>query len=141
MNNKGITLVALVVTIIILIILATVTIGLILGQDSLFGKAEEGRQKTELAQIGERLNTAGAAVLIEVQALDIEFDATTEVATPTLKSALSAHLSTEDAAIVDAGTESQKTLTVEHTLGNFKMTYTFDAATNRSDHVIEKVTP
>ena len=42
-GNKGITLVALVVTIIVLIILAGVSISLVLGQDGVVQKAKEGR--------------------------------------------------------------------------------------------------
>ena len=42
-STKGITLVALVVTIIVLIILAGVSIGLILGQDGIVQKAKQGR--------------------------------------------------------------------------------------------------
>ena len=42
-NNKGITLVALVVTIIVLIILAGVSISLVLGQDGVVQKAKAGR--------------------------------------------------------------------------------------------------
>ena len=42
-SNKGITLVALVVTIIVLIILAGVSISLVLGNDGILGKAKSGR--------------------------------------------------------------------------------------------------
>lgn len=45
-QNKGITLVALVVTIIVLLILAGVTIATVLGQDGIFQKAEEAKKKT-----------------------------------------------------------------------------------------------
>ena len=42
-EQKGITLVALVITIIVLIILAGVSIALVLGQDGILTKAREGR--------------------------------------------------------------------------------------------------
>ena len=42
-GQKGITLVALVVTIIVLIILAGVSISLVLGSDGILGKAKSGR--------------------------------------------------------------------------------------------------
>ena len=66
--KKGITLVALVVTIIILLILATVTISLILGDNSMFGRAAEGKTKTELTQVGERLQNAATAMLTDILA-------------------------------------------------------------------------
>ena len=43
-NQKGITLVALVITIVILIILATVAISFAFGQDGLLGYAEDSRE-------------------------------------------------------------------------------------------------
>lgn len=45
-SQKGITLVALVVTIIVLLILAGVTIALVLGQDGIFGKAQTAATET-----------------------------------------------------------------------------------------------
>ncbi len=65
--KKGITLVALVVTIVILLILATVTIALIIGENSMFNRANEGKVKSELSQIGERMQSAGAAILADYQ--------------------------------------------------------------------------
>ena len=64
--KKGITLVALVVTIIILLILATVTISLILGENSLFNRTREGQVKTELTQVGERLQNASTAMITDI---------------------------------------------------------------------------
>ncbi len=59
-HNKGITLVALVITIIVLIILAGVSINLVLGEDGVFKKAIESKEKTEQAAINEQtmLNSA-----------------------------------------------------------------------------------
>ena len=48
-SNKGITLVALVVTIIVLIILAGVSISLVLGSDGILGKAKAGRNNYAVA--------------------------------------------------------------------------------------------
>ena len=52
-NNKGITLVALVVTIIVLIILAGVSISLVFGQDGIIAKAKKAAKVTEEARIAE----------------------------------------------------------------------------------------
>ena len=45
-RNKGITLIALVVTIIVLLILAGVTIAMVLGQDGIFKKAQTAKEMT-----------------------------------------------------------------------------------------------
>lgn len=50
-NKKGITLIALVVTIIVLLILAAVTIALILGPDGMVSKARESKLATRYASI------------------------------------------------------------------------------------------
>ncbi len=50
MKNKGITLVALVVTIIIMLILAGVTIGLVTGENGLFKMAQQSVEKYQTAQ-------------------------------------------------------------------------------------------
>jgi len=57
-KEQGITLISLVVTIIVLIILAGVSINLILGQDGIINKAKEAKQNMELAAAEEatRLN-------------------------------------------------------------------------------------
>ena len=54
-KNSGITLVALVVTIIVLIILAGVSIGLLLGENGIITKAREAKNIQELAEIKEKL--------------------------------------------------------------------------------------
>ena len=49
-NSKGITLVALVVTIVVLLILAGVSINLVLGENGLITQAQEAKRKTLLAE-------------------------------------------------------------------------------------------
>lgn len=53
-NNNGITLIALVVTIIILIILATVTLKVVLGEGSLIQRAQQAKDLTEQAKLEEQ---------------------------------------------------------------------------------------
>ena len=48
-NKKGITLIALVITIIILLILAAVAIQLALGENGLIGRAQSGQEKQSMA--------------------------------------------------------------------------------------------
>ena len=56
-SMKGITLIALVITIIILLILAGVTINLVMGEDGILGKAKQATEKTEIASIKEQIQT------------------------------------------------------------------------------------
>lgn len=50
-QNKGITLVALVVTIVVLIILAGVAIASIVGDEGIIRKSKQAKQDTELASV------------------------------------------------------------------------------------------
>ena len=52
-NNKGVTLVALIVTIIVLIILAGISINLVLGDNGIITIAKKAKENTELAKIEE----------------------------------------------------------------------------------------
>ena len=54
-SNTAITLVALVITIIVLLILAGVTINMVIGENGIFGKANNAKNKTEIAQYEEEL--------------------------------------------------------------------------------------
>ena len=49
-NNKGITLIALVITIIVLLILAIVTLNFVLGDSGIISKAQVAKEKTNLAK-------------------------------------------------------------------------------------------
>lgn len=65
-NQKGITLVALVVTIIILILLAGVSINLVLGDKGIFNKAKQATEKYEIAQERESLEVEIADIYTEI---------------------------------------------------------------------------
>ena len=54
-NSKGITLVALVVTIIVLIILAGISINLVLGENGIITRAKEASKAQEVSEIKEDL--------------------------------------------------------------------------------------
>ena len=57
-NEKGITLVALVVSIIVLLILASVTLAMITGENGIIAKAREAKEKTEIAAWEEKIDLA-----------------------------------------------------------------------------------
>ena len=54
-SNTAITLIALIITIIVLLILAGVTLNMVMGENGLFGKANNAKNKTEVAQYEEEL--------------------------------------------------------------------------------------
>ena len=58
MKEKGITLIALIVTIIILIILAGITIGVLTGDEGLIGNANNAKEQTEIANEKEIVDRA-----------------------------------------------------------------------------------
>ncbi len=55
-NNKGITLIALVITIIVLLILAGVSIAMLTGDNGILTKATEAGSATDLSEVLERIN-------------------------------------------------------------------------------------
>ena len=55
MSNSAITLIALIITIIVLLILAGVTLNMVMGENGIFGKANNAKNKTEVAQYEEEL--------------------------------------------------------------------------------------
>ena len=57
-RNKGITLIALVITIIVLLILAGITIASLSGENGILARAKEARDKTEIATIEEQIELA-----------------------------------------------------------------------------------
>ena len=64
-KNKGITLIALVITIIILLILAGITIATLTGENGLFARAKQAKEETEKAQVDEKIKLALLEATIE----------------------------------------------------------------------------
>ena len=54
-NNKGITLIALIVTIIVLLILAGISISMLSGENGILNRAGEAKEKTELSSLKEEV--------------------------------------------------------------------------------------
>ena len=63
-NQSGITLVALVVTIVVLLILAGVSINLVLGENGLITQAKEAREQTKTAEVNEKTQIDSASDFI-----------------------------------------------------------------------------
>ena len=62
-NTRGITLVALIITVIVLLILAGITINLTIGQDGLLKRAQETGVKQKIAEVIDKLTMAEATKL------------------------------------------------------------------------------
>ena len=62
MKNKGITLIALVVTIVVLLILAGITISLVFGSNGVIQKAQDSKEQTEIGEMIEKLEMAKVPV-------------------------------------------------------------------------------
>ncbi len=65
-NQKGITLISLVITIIVLLILAAVSIGLLLGENGILTRAGEASKETVVAEAEEMINLELYAVYSSV---------------------------------------------------------------------------
>ena len=79
-NNKGITLIALVITIIVLLILAGVSIAMLTGDNGILTKATESTTATDLAEVLERVNMELDAQMANALAGD-KFDAVSKIQT------------------------------------------------------------
>ena len=73
MNNRGITLIALVITIIVLLILAGVSIAMLTGDNGILTRAQESDLETARAEVVERVNMELSAQLANAMS-EKEFD-------------------------------------------------------------------
>ena len=71
-NQRGITLIALVITIIVLLILAGVSIAMLTGDNGILTKADESKYTTARAEAIEKINLALNAVKTEVYAQRVD---------------------------------------------------------------------
>lgn len=80
-NQKGITLIALVITIIVLLILAGVSIAMLSGENGILTNASEAQAKTDYNNAVEKINVALQAMKTEALANTVDdntYDPTTE---------------------------------------------------------------
>lgn len=77
-NQKGITLIALVITIIVLLILAGVSIAMLTGDNGILTQASRSKRETNTAEVLERVNMELNAQMANVMAGD-DFDSADEI--------------------------------------------------------------
>ena len=80
-NNKGITLIALVVTIVVLVIMTGVSINLVIGENGIITRAKEQKEAQTIADITERLELKKADVAFERDKGNVPIDAYIEEVT------------------------------------------------------------
>ena len=124
-NQKGITLIALVITIIVLLILAGVSIAMLTGDNGILTKATESTTATDLAEVLERVNMELDAQMANALAGD-KFDIASKIQTnigtlPTGYSATAKILNTtaSDAVVDDENVTAYNT--------SYKVQITIDA--------------
>ena len=64
-RNKGITLVALVITIVVIIILAMITVNFLFGENGLITKAQEAKKMSAIEEVREKLEMATGTAIID----------------------------------------------------------------------------
>lgn len=125
-NQKGITLIALVITIIVLLILAGITITMLSSQDSAPAKAVEGKAAT---QIGTAKDAIGVKCTENLQTFYDE-KYVSNAATPTFDSkaeaAWKARLAATEVSGVTLDDTSKATDAVMPASGDIKFTITYD---------------
>lgn len=136
-NESGITLIALVVTIVVLLILAGVTIAYVLGDDSIFTTANKAATDTKDAVILEYVGNAQASVLLKyyngdtlktpVEELQANFPSATDYAVADTGTG-------ETAAKIEKGKISGTfTVTTKTTVYTVKLTNGVAEVTNKAD--------
>ena len=130
-NQKGITLIALVITIIVLLILAGVSIAMLTGENGILTQANNSKSETAKAEAVERINLALNAVKAEIYEQ--------QVTNKTFKPAPTA--TTLDSAITGSLTLDGITATAEadntywYTIANSVLTLHYKSTTNNVDEI------
>ena len=105
-NQKGITLIALVITIIVLLILAGVSIAMLTGENGILTQASDAKTQTTKAEVAERIN-------MELNAMKADLLAYGSVKNETLTAAQANLPTAEDYTV----TVSTDTITITNTNG------------------------
>ena len=105
-NNKGITLIALVITIIVLLILAGISIAMLTGDNGLLTKANDAKSETSKAEVIERINMELNAAYADVLSGDISSFSSSYV------SAINTNLKVDEKQVAEAASTDPKVLTI-----------------------------
>ena len=136
-NQKGITLIALVITIIVLLILAGITIAMLTGENGLLNKANAAKAKDIEASIDEKVRLAAAALKLEIAkeaATDPSYDAREHTAT--LLSVFTTDLTEDGWSKIEATPDTD---TDDSATGSFTLEYTGSDYTNARNKTNAKI--
>lgn len=149
-NQKGITLIALVITIIVLLILAGVSIAMLTGENGILNQATNSKTETTKAEAVEKINLALNAVKSEIYAQEISDPAykayTTSDSTTTLDTAITTILGKDEITATAQAeatywyTISEKTLTISYINTNAKITTAISGSIDLDSKVITPAT-
>ena len=125
-NERGITLVALVVTIVVLLILAGVTIMYVMSDNGIFGQAQEAGNKTDTAVVEEAVFTAIMGLYPEVYTSEAATDADLGTAlTASFKTNMPSSMAVADGVAITASKGSVSSIEVAGLEVTYKgITYT-----------------
>lgn len=136
--KKGITLVALVVTIVILLILASVTISMLIGNDGVVSRTTESKSKTQIHEVIERLNNASSAVIT-----DSYYGLILDISNISAVRARLIQNDSKDTDIINAMTKNptENIYTINYTPLNSKFTlvYTLNLVNRSTSHVVNEI--
>ena len=106
-NNKGITLIALVITIIVLLILAGISIAMLTGNNGLLTKANSAKTETTKAEVMERINMELNAAYADVLSGDIS-----DFSNEAYITAINTNLKVDENQVAEAASTDPKVLTI-----------------------------
>lgn len=106
-NNKGITLIALVITIIVLLILAGISIAMLTGDNGLLTKANDAKSETSKAEVIERINMELNAAYADVLSGDIS-----DFSNEAYITAINTNLKVDENQVAEAASTDPKVLTI-----------------------------
>ena len=121
MNNKGITLIALVITIIVLLILAGVSIAMLTGNNGILTQASTAQKNTDRENAIERINVALQSIKTEVSsnlASNTAYDAVTAAGTADtglLAASVTGISNGKEGYTVTAATNADKVVKIKYT--------------------------
>ena len=122
-NNKGITLIALVITIIVLLILAGVSIAMLTGQNGVLTRANDASDDSKRAEIADKVNMAIQSAYTDAVVANTT---TPAIQSTNLTDIYASDNTGETLAITEGtlGTDNEVTATVTQGSGSSRTTYT-----------------
>ncbi len=119
-NNKGITLIALVITIIVLLILAGVSIAMLTGSNGILTQSTKARDDTAKATVADKVNMAIQAVYAQAV---IDADGTAPTSRISDTNIISQYITDNgESTASDSGTASDGVITVTESGQKYKVT-------------------